>query len=101
MFAICPGFRRRSIRATPALGALGLTEPRAAARLGDFEDERELLLQRVVFAADLRVLQQHCLKVFQLCHVISLARSRASSSSRGGVVCVFLMNTRTTMTRRP
>src|SRR5436305_5490297 len=47
--------RDRALRRLHAFGELGLTEPRALACLGDFEDERELLLQRVVFAAEFRV----------------------------------------------
>ena len=47
--------RHRALRRLHALGQLRLVQARAAARLRDGKHQRELLLQPVVFLADLRV----------------------------------------------
>src|SRR5438874_816948 len=93
--------RDGALRGVHAARKLGLAQARAQARLGDRRHEREFLLQRVVFLAHLRVLQQPRFQVLELCHLTSFARCRARSSSRAGVFCVFLTNTLTTITRRP
>src|SRR5437773_5789010 len=47
-----------TLRRLHAPREFGLAQPGADARLGDRLDQRELLLQRIVFLAHLRVLQQ-------------------------------------------
>lgn len=66
--------RDRALRRLHALGEFGLAQARPRARFRHLGDERELLLQRVVLLAHLRVLQQPRLEVLEFRHVISLAR---------------------------
>src|ERR1051325_4222060 len=93
--------RDRALRRLHSPGQFGLTQTCALSRLCDFEDERELLLQRVVLAAVFGVLHPPLVQVTYFGHLTSLARCRATSSSRCGVFWVFLTNTRTITTRAP
>ncbi len=93
--------RDRALRRLHALGKLGLTQARALPRLGDFQDQRELFLQRVIFLPIGRILHPSLMQVGKFRHVTSLALCAAISISRRGVFCVFFTNTRTTTTRCP
>src|SRR6478672_9693586 len=86
-----------ALRGLHAPRQLGLAQPRAAARLGDFGGERELLLQRVVFLAVCGVLHPLLVQSIELDHLTSLARWRAMSSSRAGVFCDFFTKARRIM----
>lgn len=73
-------------------------EPRSNDRAGQCKLRREFCMGLAVFL----VFQPFLVKVVDFGQfTISFARFKASSISRPGVFCVFLMNTRTTTTRLP
>ena len=84
------------------LGELLLSEARGCAgfdyRSGNGELRREFLVGLTIFL----LLHPLFMKGLHFGHrAISFARFKANSISGLGVFCVFLMNTRTTTTRRP
>src|SRR5437879_6546817 len=96
--ALQPG--DNGLRGRHALRKLLLRETCTDARLNNRSRERELGSQASVLFAILVVLHPSLMEVIHFRHTkISFARSSASSISRAGVFCVFLMKTRTTMTR--
>jgi hypothetical protein len=114
--ALCPPFKARDdgLSGVHSARHLLLREARLDARLDEFGHQGELVFQSVVGFAILGApsrLREHLigwhepdtprLFVFRLAHSTSFARSIAKEISRLGVFWVFLVNTRTTMMRRP
>jgi hypothetical protein len=86
--------RDRALGRHHALRKLGLAQTGTHACLRHRRREREFLLQRIIFPADLWILQELFLQAAELAHFTSLARCRAISGSRGGAFCVFFTKTR-------